>query len=166
MHKPQGIRPAHLHAKHLDEVHYSPRTSSLINSAQSSPTPSLSHNIPSASTSDASPPSVDTSLTSWETSWFHDESRAPSVFNLNRDSAITLDDSCTVDTDDWLARYSGDLDVSDDIPTTTAVDKAGNIPVFDAAGNSRLFRSLFSVGDVVGDRQLIIFIRHFFCGVS
>lgn len=131
-------------------------------SADTSPSHSLSHNH---SSSEASPPSAQTSHTSLETSWLHDESGQISNQNHNRDSAITLDDSCQYDADDWFAQFRGDLDISDAPPTPAALASAGEIPVYDSVGNSRLFKSLFSVGEVVGDRQLIIFIRHFFCGV-
>jgi len=146
---------------------YSPRSSSLVHSGESSPVPSLTHKH---SASDASPPSIESSHTSWETSWFQDDdagtSAASNYYGQNRDSAITFDDSCQYDADDWFAQFRGELDISDDVPTPAKVAAAGDIPVYDAAGNSRLFKSLFSVGDVVGDRQLIIFIRHFYCGVS
>ena len=166
MQRTQGIRPAHINAKTIhDHTHpYSTRTTSLpqwASSGDTSPSHSLSHNH---SSSEASPPSIQTSHTSLETSWLQDESRPVSYHN--RDSAITLDDSCDYSAgEDWFAQFRGDLDISDDPPTAEALASAGDIPVYDAAGNSRLFKSLFSVGDVVGDRQLIIFIRHFFCGV-
>jgi len=145
---------------------YSPRSSSLMYSAETSPVPSLTHKN---SASDTSPPSLELSQPSptWETSWFHDdETLPPSVYDRSRDSAVTFDDSCQYDADDWFAQFRGELDISDDVPTPAKVASAGDIPVYDSAGNSRLFKSLFSVGDVVGDRQLIIFIRHFYCGVS
>ncbi|GAM89951.1 hypothetical protein ANO11243_079910 [Dothideomycetidae sp. 11243] len=65
---------------------------------------------------------------------------------------------------DWFAQFDGELDISDDPPSRDALEEAGDIPVFDSAGNQRAFKSLYTVGDVVGSRQLIIFIRHFYCG--
>lgn len=165
MQKTPGTRPADANSRSIYDRYTSrsARTTQPQNdsSADTSPSHSLSHNH---SSSEASPPSAQTSHTSLETSWFQDESR-PVSNRRNRDSAITLDDACEYDADDWFARFRGELDISDEPPTPAALASAGEIPVYDAAGNSRLFKSLYSVGDVVGDRQLIIFIRHFFCGV-
>jgi hypothetical protein len=51
-------------------------------------------------------------------------------------------------------------------PTQEALDSAGAIPIFDEDGNSRLFSSIYDGPNAIGDQQLIIFVRHFFCGVS
>jgi hypothetical protein len=41
----------------------------------------------------------------------------------------------------------------------------GDLLVLDAKGQSRPFKGLYQ-GEGVAPRQLIIFVRHFFCGVS
>ncbi|TKX20256.1 hypothetical protein C1H76_7556 [Elsinoe australis] len=136
-------------------------------SANQSPTTSQP---PASSTTTASQRSSHTSWdTSWPTSWFVDEdSKPPTPLSARgHDSVITqetYDDSCQFDNSDWFAQSDGEIDISDDPPSREALQEAGEIPVYDAAGNSRAFKSLYSLGDVVGDRQLIIFIRHFYCG--
>lgn len=84
------------------------------------------------------------------------------------DTATTpsLDHSCTFDADDWFGRFREDLDVSDDCPDRGTLAAAGEVPLYDAHGNMRHFRTFFTGLDAIGDRQLIIFIRHFYCGVS
>jgi len=160
-------------------VYYPPRLDSL--SLDAFPSPPSSRSSPSNSNyttaSSSSPTSTVTSNTSHGTtrssndeSWFVDDSKPASPdFEHNehnfRDSAMTYD-SCQFDADDWFAQFRGDIDISDTPPAHSSVERAGNVPVFDSAGNSRPFKSLFSIGEAVGDRQLIIFIRHFFCGVS
>ncbi|KAF2175237.1 hypothetical protein K469DRAFT_702862 [Zopfia rhizophila CBS 207.26] len=59
--------------------------------------------------------------------------------------------------------FSGNVEVNDDIPTQKDLDRVGNLLVLDAQGESRPFKSLYT-GEGVAPRQLIIFVRHFFCG--
>ena len=61
--------------------------------------------------------------------------------------------------------FQGDVLVSNDIPTQADLDKCADLLVLDAQGTSRPFRTLYA-GEGVAPRQLIIFVRHFFCGVS
>jgi hypothetical protein len=52
------------------------------------------------------------------------------------------------------------------LPSDEELEKAGNVSIFDAEGNSRPFKSLYSGSQAIGEQQLVIFVRHFFCGVS
>jgi hypothetical protein len=61
--------------------------------------------------------------------------------------------------------FEGTLDVTHDIPTSKDLQKVGDLLVLDAQGKSRPFKELYEA-PLVAPRQLIIFIRHFFCGVS
>lgn len=61
--------------------------------------------------------------------------------------------------------FQGDVLVSNDIPTQTDLDKCADLLVLDAQGTSRPFKTLYA-GEGVAPRQLIIFVRHFFCGVG
>ncbi|KAI9654423.1 MAG: hypothetical protein M1831_005389 [Alyxoria varia] len=54
-------------------------------------------------------------------------------------------------------------DPNDEIPTPEQLRQAANLPVVDADGRERSFKSLFRGEDHRGKRQLIIFIRHFYC---
>lgn len=84
------------------------------------------------------------------------------------DTATTpsIEHSCNFDSDDWFGRFRDDLDVSDECPDRGTLAAAGEVPLYDAHGNMRPFKTFFTGLDAIGDRQLIIFIRHFYCGVS
>ena len=54
--------------------------------------------------------------------------------------------------------------VTDKIPTASDLQKIGELLVQNAEGKSLMFREIY--GDSSAERHLIIFIRHFFCGVG
>lgn len=58
--------------------------------------------------------------------------------------------------------FRGDLEVSNKLPSASDMDNVAHLPVLDAAGASHAFTTLHAHAD---QRVLIIFIRHFFCGV-
>lgn len=64
---------------------------------------------------------------------------------------------------DPSADFKGDLQVSQELPTEKDIRKCEDMLVLGADGESRPFKSLYS-GEGVASRQLIIFVRHFFCG--
>lgn len=74
--------------------------------------------------------------------------------------------SCNFDQDDWFGRFREDLEVSDECPDRGTLAAAGEVPLYDSHGNMRPFKTFFTGLDAIGDRQLIVFIRHFYCGVS
>lgn len=59
--------------------------------------------------------------------------------------------------------FSGNVDVNDDLPTETDLKRVGDLLLLDSQGVSRPFKELYT-GAGVAPRQLIIFVRHFFCG--
>ncbi|KAF2469941.1 uncharacterized protein BDR25DRAFT_262503 [Lindgomyces ingoldianus] len=59
--------------------------------------------------------------------------------------------------------FTGNVEVNDDIPTETDLRRVADLLVLDAQGESRPFKTLYE-GQGVAPRQLIIFVRHFFCG--
>lgn len=61
--------------------------------------------------------------------------------------------------------FEGTLNVNNDLPTEKDLKKVEDLLILDAQGKSRPFRELYDASGVA-PRQLIIFIRHFFCGVS
>lgn len=61
--------------------------------------------------------------------------------------------------------FTGDIDVSNRLPSKEDLGRAADMPVVDGSGKLHLFKSLHSSPDSPM-RVLIIFIRHFFCGVS
>jgi len=52
------------------------------------------------------------------------------------------------------------------LPTKSIVDKTGKVEIYDAAGKAIAFKSLYSAEPGEHKRVMVIFIRHFFCGVG
>jgi hypothetical protein len=61
--------------------------------------------------------------------------------------------------------FEGTVNVNNDLPTEKDLSKVEDLLILDAEGKSRPFKDLYHASGVA-PRQLIIFIRHFFCGVS
>ncbi|KAI0101754.1 AhpC/TSA antioxidant enzyme-domain-containing protein [Nemania sp. FL0031] len=59
--------------------------------------------------------------------------------------------------------FSGEVDTNNGLPSLETLRAVENHPVWDNAGKTHPFKSLYS-GHNVARRMLIIFIRHFFCG--
>ncbi|KAF2206549.1 hypothetical protein CERZMDRAFT_26729, partial [Cercospora zeae-maydis SCOH1-5] len=53
---------------------------------------------------------------------------------------------------------------SDDCPDRATLAAVHNIPIFNAEGKSMPFGSLYDPATATHQRQLIIFVRHFYCG--
>jgi hypothetical protein len=56
-------------------------------------------------------------------------------------------------------------DAHRELPSTQAIDKAGEHLIKDENGNEVAFKTLYT-DKPADERQLIVFVRHFFCGVS
>ena len=80
---------------------------------------------------------------------------------------ISLDTSSTVTNNgaDPTAEFIGDVDTDNTIPSQALLRKVADFQFSDQDGKSRPFKSLYS-GPMVARRVLVIFVRHFFCGVS
>jgi hypothetical protein len=59
--------------------------------------------------------------------------------------------------------FEGAVDVNNDIPSEKDMARVDDLLVLDSSGESRPFKALYKA-EGVAPRQLIIFIRHFFCG--
>lgn len=59
--------------------------------------------------------------------------------------------------------FEGTVNVTNDIPTEKELQRVEDMLLLDADGVSRPFKELYQA-PMVAPRQLIIFIRHFFCG--
>jgi hypothetical protein len=59
--------------------------------------------------------------------------------------------------------FAGNVEVNNDLPTKKDLKRVDDLLVLDAEGESRPFKDIYRA-DGVAPRQLIIFIRHFFCG--
>lgn len=61
--------------------------------------------------------------------------------------------------------FTGNVEVDDHVPSEKDIARVADLFVLDAQGQSRKFKEIYA-GEGVAPRQLVIFIRHFFCGVS
>jgi hypothetical protein len=61
--------------------------------------------------------------------------------------------------------FEGDVKVTNDLPSKDMLARCTDLVVLDSKGQSHTFESLYH-GEAAASRQLIIFVRHFFCGVS
>ena len=61
--------------------------------------------------------------------------------------------------------FEGTAHVNNNIPTEKDLSTVADFLILDAQGKSRPFKDLYQAPHVAS-RQLVIFIRHFFCGVS
>jgi len=73
-----------------------------------------------------------------------------------------------VDADEWFARFRSDEDlgdtISDECPDRATLAAAYNIPVYSADGKAIPFGQLYHPATATHTRQLVIFVRHFYCG--
>lgn len=61
--------------------------------------------------------------------------------------------------------FQGSVDSNNDLPSAATLRKIEDYVVLDRDGKSHTFKSLYT-GKHVARRVLLIFVRHFFCGVS
>lgn len=70
-----------------------------------------------------------------------------------------------VDDDVFQADFQGEVVTNDELPSAETIRRIENYIVLDRHGKTHTFRSLYT-GRSVARRVLVIFVRHFFCGVS
>lgn len=82
--------------------------------------------------------------------------------------ACSLQHSHDVDAEEWFARFRSDVDVSltssDECPDRATLAAVYDLPIFAADGSSRPFGSLYDPAYALHTRQLVLFVRHFYCG--
>lgn len=61
--------------------------------------------------------------------------------------------------------FEGNIDTTNQIPSAETIEKINSFVVLDGDGKSHTFESLYN-GPNSPRRVLLIFVRHFFCGVS
>lgn len=79
---------------------------------------------------------------------------------LSRKSQQTDYDDETVNPPD----FHGDVLSDNELPSAETIERIGDYIVLDRHGKTHTFRSLYT-GRSVARRVLVIFVRHFFCGV-
>lgn len=60
--------------------------------------------------------------------------------------------------------FDGSIGVSQKLPTETDLRNVAELPILNVKNDSVPFKSLYD-GEQEGKKVLIIFVRHFFCGV-
>ena len=78
-----------------------------------------------------------------------------------KDKAKPLD----VESDVTTQEFQGDIKVSTSVPSKSTLEKVADLPVFDVDGKTIPFKSLYWPDTNERKKVMIIFIRHFFCGV-
>ena len=63
------------------------------------------------------------------------------------------------------SNFSGEIKVSNDPPDAKMLKRVEGLEIVDVEGKSRTFGSLFEELKE-GERVVVVFIRHFFCGVG
>lgn len=81
-----------------------------------------------------------------------------------KDSLDTITPPPMASDADPSADFTGDVDTNNTIPTLNDLRRVENLTVLDEDGKARPFKSLYS-GPNIARRVLVIFVRHFFCGV-
>jgi hypothetical protein len=99
----------------------------------------------------------------------NNEKPLPAMSSPEASSAPGNDPAPGSKSDPATADFRGNVGVTDELPSKDIIEKAADIPVVDVDGKEVPFKSLYlpsNDGDKEERRTLIIFIRHFFCGVS
>jgi hypothetical protein len=117
-----------------------------------------SHHSPSSSQS--SRPSYSSSNTAYYTA--RRPSTAAGTISSCDDGSCQMGDP---ESDLMFERYKEHIDISDNLPDAKTMGHAGEIPIFDSEGNSRPFKTIYSGELAIGEQQMVLFVRHFFCGV-
>ena len=67
--------------------------------------------------------------------------------------------------DSATKEFQGDIKVSTALPSKSTLEKVADLPVFGVDGKTVPFKSLYWSDTSESRKVMIIFIRHFFCGV-
>jgi hypothetical protein len=77
-------------------------------------------------------------------------------------------ETAELDNDEWFARFHSDLNLdstqSDACPDRATLAAVQNIPIYDSDGTSFPFGSIYDPALAQHTRQLVLFVRHFYCG--
>lgn len=109
-------------------------------------------------------PKLDTPETSDSAKSSSDET-APSMTEPEE-----MGEACGITDDPMTSNLFGNLQMDDTLPPKAMLEQAADLPVLDANGESVPFKSLYwprtKEEKASKKRVMVIFIRHFYCGVS
>ena len=74
--------------------------------------------------------------------------------------------SNTLPVNQAIDEYGQEPKTSNVPPTKADLEKAGNVPIYDGQGKKTMFRNLYQTESGKSRKVLLLFIRHFLCGVS
>ncbi len=80
------------------------------------------------------------------------------------ETADTAVNQPEVESEPIEVEFAGDVQTDNTLPSLQTLKKIENLSVLDQDGKAILFKNLYT-GPNVARRVLVIFIRHFFCGV-
>ncbi|TID19723.1 hypothetical protein E2P81_ATG06890 [Venturia nashicola] len=158
------------HDQHTPAISIPPRTYRMAESSRCLPV-HAQHQRPTTSSTDDSrhrPSSSHSSQYSFASSntmytayTAHRGSRAAASLSSCDDGSCQLGDP---DFGYTFEQFQDQIQVSDNLPDAKAIESAGEIPIFDSEGNSQPFKSIYSGDLAIGEQQMVLFVRHFFCG--
>ena len=107
-------------------------------------------------------------LTHYSTSADHDHDHDDSSAMACAFPPNSPNPSSTADADAWFARFRSDPDLtttlSDDCPDRATLAAVYDLPIYRADGSAQPFGSLYDPSYALHQRQLVLFVRHFYCG--
>lgn len=166
---PSAVRAPIIPATSLDKaVHLSePSSASPRTSTNTNGTADTSPSLPDEAALQFSQPS----LVSTVPTVYSNSSANTSIdrFEQALDAISNSECASPEDRNAWFMKHveEDDLDLpveTDECPDGAVLAAVQNIPIYDEAGEARLFGSLYDPETTTNERQLIIFIRHTFCG--
>ncbi|KAK3044870.1 hypothetical protein LTS18_000134, partial [Coniosporium uncinatum] len=72
----------------------------------------------------------------------YSSARSPSTGQTSLQSIDSWSQLRSIDIDEQLNQFRDDLDISDECPTKETLKRAGEVPIYDADGNSMPFKNL------------------------
>lgn len=90
---------------------------------------------------------------------------APAPEHVDGSTTKPSQDTSTPDANDATGDFSGNVDTNNDLPSQATLKAVESTILLDEHGKSRPFKAIYT-GANVTRRVLVIFVRHFFCGVS
>lgn len=89
----------------------------------------------------------------------------PGITNGTGTTTTNGDAAAKVKKQDTAADFKGDVKVNNNPPTKEQLEKIADLTVLDADDKPHTFKSLYADNENGKRKVLVIFIRHFFCGV-
>ncbi|KAK4539522.1 hypothetical protein LTR36_010867 [Oleoguttula mirabilis] len=143
----------------------SANTMSFSHASQPSSASTMQSSTTAPSSADTAPSSADTSPRPPTTPSHH---KPAIIMHSPARSFPSAASDADPDTDDWFARFRSDPDLSlarsDDCPDRATLAAVYDLPIYQSDGTAQPFGSLYDPAYALHQRQLVLFVRHFYCG--